>query len=532
MKKSFGAAIAAALIMFLGSAFIPNSAGAAQTSQASEAFTFSTMLRSGDPVVGGGSFSFCKLCEADVAGIHALNDAGQALISGFLSDDCSESVFIASNRTGTRIANFCDTTAFGRFSLFARADINDAGQVALNMGPEVGNNIIDMLLVYSEGQLNQAVADGEQAPTGDVFGYFGFSEPSINNNGDLGFTACFQDSQGTFTGDGVFVYSGGKLRKVAVTGDPSPTGGQLSLTFVPPTPAFVNDNGDVLFFAGAANPGAPLGGGTGMFLARADGTIEKVQLGGDEMPNGSRITNNSLGDGTLSNKGDVVFGVNLQGNPKIGIFLYQAGQTTTILASGQPTPIGGTFKQRFADDNDNVPKINDNDSVAVLAKVVGGSSPEAIFLASTKAIVKVAAVGDRLPTGEKIKGIDAFSLNNLGQVAFFAHFNDSEFDAIGLYLATPTTPALNAIQAKGPAESPKLIIEGQNFITNDSTILINGQPVATTYPTGFQQNGGTTTRLISQDPQLAQLLPPGQSVQITVTNSLTARQSTPMTYTR
>jgi hypothetical protein len=531
MKKGLGAAIAATLVMFLVGASIPATVGAAQSSHPSEAFTISTMLRSGDPVVGGGTFSFCKDCEADVAGIHALNDSGQALISGFLAGDCSEAVFIASNRSGTQVANFCDTTAFGRFSLFARADINNAGQVALNMGPLVDNNIIDMLLLYSGGRLSQAVADGNQAPTGQTFGYFGFSEPSINNNGDLGFMACFQDSQGTLTGDGVFVYSAGELRKVAVTGDPSPTGGRFSLDLVPPPPAFVNDNGDVLFFAAAPNPVAPLGG-FGMFLANADGITQKVQQGGDTMPNGSVIADNSLGDGTLNNKGHVAFSVALKGKPDGGIFLYQAGQTSTLLVAGQPTPIGGTFREKLLDLNDPVVKINDNDAIGVLAKVAGGSSPEAIFLASPKAIVKVAAVGDRLPTGEIIGGIDAFSLNNLGQVAFFAHFKDSEFDAIGLYLATPTTPLLNSIKAKGPTDNPKLIVEGQGFITNDSTILINGQPVATTYPAEFQQNGGTSTRLVSRDPQLAHLLPPGQSVQITVTNSLTALQSAPMTFGR
>jgi hypothetical protein len=288
-----------------------------------------------------------------------------------------------------------------------------------------------------------------------------------------------------------------------------------------------------MFFAGALNPEAGLSGGFGMFLAKTDGSIQKVQQGGDTMPNGSRIADNSLGEGTLNNRGDVAFGVNLAGEPKDGIFLYSDGQTSTVLLGGMPSPIGGTFMERLPGPGDNVVKINDNDAIALEAEVmVGGGSTVAVFLASTRAIVKVAAVGDRLPTGEIIGGIDKFALNNLGQVAFFAHSNHSEFHPIGLYLASPTTPVLNSVRAKGPAASLKLIVEGQGFITNDSTILVNGQPVATTYPAEFQQNGGTTTRPVSEDPQLAQLLPPGQSVQITVTNSLTALQSAPMTFSR
>ena len=55
--------------------------------------------------------------------------------------------------------------------------------------------------------------------------------------------------------------------------------------------------------------------------------------------------------------------------------------------------------------------------------MAGGSAPEAIFLASPKAMVKVVAIGDRLPTGEKLPGVSAFATNNLGQIAFFAHSN-------------------------------------------------------------------------------------------------------------
>ena len=64
-----------------------------------------------------------------------------------------------------------------------------------------------------------------------------------------------------------------------------------------------------------------------------------------------------------------------------------------------------------------------------MTNVTGGNSPQAIFLASPKAVVKVVGIGDRLPTGEKIRSINSFSLNNLGQVAFFANGSASILNA-------------------------------------------------------------------------------------------------------
>jgi hypothetical protein len=492
-------------------------------------FTLTPVVLRGDPVADGGTFFDCDTCVVNkLGGKRALNDSGQVLILGW-GGQCDVGLFVGSNRSGFRVADFCHTTPFGRLTAFLQSDINNQGQVATNAGPTINNTIIDMILQYSDGQLSKIVSEGDLMPSGVPFN-MGFSPPSINDRGDVAFAGSGQDQDGNFH-NAVFVYARGQLRQLVTDGDPSPVDGVLSLFPAPPSIVSINNNGDVLFWAGQINPEIIVPERTGLFLAATDG-IKKIELSGDAMPEGTVAAANSLGRGTLNDKGEVAYSLLLSGKPKTGIFLFStSGQTRKIIFGGESTPIGGKY-DKLLDTDDPGPRINDNGAVAFLIKVKGGDSPEAIFLASTKAVVKVVAIGDTLPTGETIGGITSFSLNNLGQVAFFAHRNRFGDKPIGVYLATPASPTINKIKIKHKQSAPKLIVTGENFITNDSVIEIDGQPVETTYPEDFQLRGGATTRLESRDPRLGRLIPTGGSVQVTVFSSLTSLRSAPAPLTR
>ncbi|MGH9823482.1 MAG: hypothetical protein ACREDR_09550, partial [Blastocatellia bacterium] len=94
-------------------------------------------------------------------------------------------------------------------------------------------------------------------------------------------------------------------------------------------------------------------------------------------------------------------------------------------------------------------------------------------------------------------------------------------------------PSIASAKLKTKSGGLELVVDGTNFITNDSVIQINGTALKTTrYPVTFQQAGGTITRLVSRDPTLSQLLQAGQAVQITVVNSLTAQASAGFAFTR
>jgi hypothetical protein len=52
------------------------------------------------------------------------------------------------------------------------------------------------------------------------------------------------------------------------------------------------------------------------------------------------------------------------------------------------------------------------------------------------------------------------------------------------------------------------------------------------YPSEFREDGGTITQVVSRDARLEQMMPPGQTVQVTVYNSLTNLRSAPVAFTR
>lgn len=79
----------------------------------------------------------------------------------------------------------------------------------------------------------------------------------------------------------------------------------------------------------------------------------------------------------------------------------------------------------------------------------------------------------------------------------------------------------------------ELRVTGSGFITNDTTIEINGVALdAMSYPEESREDGGTTRQINSRDARLEQLLTPGQSAQIKVFNSLTNRRSEAREFTR
>ncbi|MGH9827236.1 MAG: DUF7453 family protein, partial [Blastocatellia bacterium] len=498
---------------------------AQQANAQSNAFTVAPILRTGDPISNGSFFNFCKFCDGFIDGNHGLNDNGQAVVSGafesFNPDGVCQSVVIGSDHKGAFIADLCQTTEFGRFSAFVDANINNSGQVALSLGTANNNGKL-IILLFSNGQLSKIAAEGDQSPAGTVFGGdCGFGPPSINDNGDIAFYGCSDpDAQGRIF-NGVYAYSGGVLRTVLKSGDPSPLGGTIGLIFANGQPVSINNNGDVLF-TGAQTDAEPIPlQRSGLFIAKHDGTVIKVELGGDLMPSGSTAAPNSVGFGTLNNNGQVAFSLLLTGKPKAGIFLYSDNHTQTVALHGQRTPLGGMFDFLGSVTDPRI-VVNDAGAVGFKTRVANGPRDEAIFLASPKAMVEVAAVGDILPTGEPISAISSFSLNNQGQVAFFATKKQDGSAPVGLYIATPVTPTLTKAKVKGTGTALRLVLDGSAFITNDSIIQINGQPVETEYPSAFQQSGGTTTRLISRDPMLSAVLQPAKAVQITVVNSLTA----------
>ena len=500
----------------------------------SSGFAIAPLVKRGDPSPDGGRFFGCDDCEGRINGSHAFNKLGHAAVAAETEGRCAATLFHVTELGSTILADTCTETPYGKLG-FGSANINEQGQAAFLALPLLSGAFVGTIFLHSGGNLTRLVAQGDATPVGTVFGGCPFSEPSINNRGEVAFGACSDLDRQVFR-DGVFLYSAGEIRKVVLSHDPSPIGGEFALNFFPAVDGFINDSGDVLFQAGVIID-ASIREKFGLFIA-THGTFEKVVVDGDGMPGGTTVRPGTLGIGDLNNNAEVAFTVALSGTSDTGIFLRSGGAVRKIMSEGDQTPIGGTFAT--LDDPDLFdkaifirPRINDNSAVAFKAKVKNGNSPLCILLGSPRAMLKVVAVGDELPTGETIKELDTFALNDLGQVAFFAYGKKGKQNPLGVYVATPETPQIKSIKLKRKKGALELRVTGKGMINSDSVIEINGLALRDMdYPADFREDGGTITRVISRDSRLQQLIPEGQTVQVTVFNSLTNKRGAAAALTR
>jgi hypothetical protein len=525
-KATFFLLVSTLQILFLSGAGFGQSGG----------FILSPIVKRGTPSPDGGRFFDCDICEGRINGTHAFNNRGDVGLAADTEVLCGGLRFLYTTEKSVVLADHCQQTPWGLFYLFGEVNINAQSQAAFIAGPLIGDSIPTMIFSYSEGQTTKVVADGDSTPLGTIFRRCGLSEPSINNKREIAFGACSDDGQEKVR-DGIFVSSNGQIHPIAVTEDPTDIlPGKFHFNFVPAVRAIINNNSEVLF-QGKIIPDSFERERYGWFL-KTDAGIKKVFIDEDPLVDGLVIEPRTQGTSDLNDKGEVVFSVLTVGKSDSGIFVRSGDKTSKIMAQGDSTPIGGRFTTLYDDEliENNLllsPRINANSSVAFKAKIQGGSSRKAIFLASTKAMVKVAAVGDTVPSGEVIREIDTFALNDNGEVAFFAYGTKNQELPLGVYKAIPVTPKIQSVKLKNKKGRLELRVNGNGFITNDTVIEINGVALdVMIYPEDAREEGGTSVQVISRDGRLEQLLLAGQTAHITVFNGLTNQRSSVKEFVR
>jgi hypothetical protein len=399
------------------------------------AYSISPVARPHQPVPGGGRFFNSQ--NAFLSGSHALNGSGEVAICSSIGTDCFFGVYLISAANKTTLADYCSQTALGPFSLIMSANINDHGQAAIGgwTRRDIASPTVPAIFISSGGSLTKVATIGDLPPDGTVFNG-GFTAvynaeafgPAINGPGDVAFYAGGQNSGGNSVG-GVFIYSTAGVHKVIQTGDPCPTGGTFDMNAQLSESLHINDKGQVLFASSVSAFQS-----FGFFLAGPDGVTKVIQLR-DLLPNGDPFFA-WAGTADLNNNGQVVFPAPLfSASDALGLFLYSDGRISKVAATGDPTPIGGQFDfSAFTNKDIQRPRINDNGDIAFSAPLKGAGPGRAIFVASGLQIAKVVAIGDRLPTGERITELGDFSFNDGGQVSFLAFGKNRP---LGIYLATP-----------------------------------------------------------------------------------------------
>jgi hypothetical protein len=145
-----------------------------------------------------------------------------------------------------------------------------------------------------------------------------------------------------------------------------------------------------------------------------------------------------------------------------------------IVASGQPTPIGGTFDRFDVNAQPIVAPVNADGQVAFYATILRNKATEGIFIAANGHITKAAAVGDPVPGGGVLSEFAQHpipALNAAGTVAFVAAMISAHAQE-GLF--TVKDGRLNPIAVTG-GDAPGVI--GGTFAEFDSPAINNRDEV-------------------------------------------------------
>jgi len=350
---------------------------------------------SGQPAPTGGSFDRFDIgAQPIVAPVNARGHV--AFYASVVRTRAREGIFVATGSRTRKIAAIGDPVpGGGTLSEFAQHPIpalNDADKVAFGAAV-AGARATEGVFLAADDALKVIALSGSDAPGVPTGTLVEFDTPALNNWDEVTFVATVRHGRDTL--QVLYLYSGGKLRKLVAEGDPTPRGGTFDKFGVPA----INNKGVVAFPAVLEH--APVLGG--IFVA---GTRDlRLVLGaGDTAPNGAMLVRFSERV-AINDEDNLALGAHLGsggGNQEAVLLAGPAG-VVQIAATGEDAPGGGKFSGFGA-----WPSIGPGDMVAFVAAIDGGPGPLGLFVRRADGMRRVAMVGERLADGKTLPG---FALN-------------------------------------------------------------------------------------------------------------------------
>jgi len=329
---------------------------------------------------------------------------------------------VAVAREGQLVAGAGRISGFGKHPVPA---LSETGTVAF-AATVTGARATEGIFAWSRGRVRVVAVSGAVAPGMAPAIFQGLDAPAVNARGDVAFLATAR--KGRETMDAIVVRrADGSLRKVVAQGDPAPAGGTF-LAFGPPA---INTRGAIAFAAAVEGKAVP----GGIFVS--DGDRVRMLLGaGEETPIGGIYAKISERIG-FDDRGAVAFHGLLKFAPvAAAIFAVgDDGKAHTVARLGEEAPGGGTFSHFGL-----WPAMTGGGDIAFAASVDGGPSPIAIVLARSAGLVRVAAVGDLLPGGTRIAALALFpvvSASTAGGITFAVAPTPTGEGPEGLFRAAP-----------------------------------------------------------------------------------------------
>jgi hypothetical protein len=381
----------------------------------------------GQAVPGGGIFDRFSVESLPI--VAPINSKGQvAFFATVVRGRASEGFFLASGaRLSKLVVDGDPAPGGGRFSGFGRHPVpalNDAGELAFSAAV-AGSKAVEGIFVASPRGLKAVALAGGPAPDIQSGTFANVDTPTINDRGDVAFLATVR--RGRESLEAIYLYSGGRTRKVVAQGDPAPAGGAFA-GFGPPS---LNGKGLVVF--GGVVEGRSVPGG--LFLSK-DGTIRMLVGAGDETPDGGIFAKFSERV-ALNDAGTVAFNAMLKGAPTSGAIFVIDDRVRRIAGLGDAAPGGGVFSHFGL-----WPSLSAAGAVVFAASVDGGASPVGVFVAGRDTTSKVAAVGDALPGGGTLVSFGLYpfaATSSPGAIAFATTPDAVGAGAEGVFAIDPTS---------------------------------------------------------------------------------------------
>ncbi|MBL9119911.1 MAG: hypothetical protein JNL80_08355 [Phycisphaerae bacterium] len=268
--------------------------------------------------------------------------------------------------------------------------------------------------------------------------------------------AFFAMIDGSARNQGVFRAEGGIATPVAIgcgsgggsgdpgsgVGDPTPIGGTFTGffggTFFAPA---INALGDVLFMADLHGGSSP----RGLFVGHLNGTIDNVARVGGPAPGGGTFVN--VGHGSINDAGTVAFVGRASVDTGPGIFTWTNGTLQKIARPGSPAPGGGTYTIIVGEtlgfsDGTNIPvgplpDINNLGTIAFRTLASGSVSRGIVLRTSAGVATWAVKANTATPIGGTFFDMQGASLNDAGELCFFADVNISGTFTSGLFAGLP-----------------------------------------------------------------------------------------------
>ena len=394
--------------------------------RAGEAPTLRVVARVGDSAPGGGTFD--RFGQENLPVIAPVNARGEvAFFARLVRGSADEGIFLRRGdriltvaREGDRVPGIGRLSGFGKHPTPA---LSDGGVVAF-AAAVAGGKAVEGIFAWSAGRLRAVALTGSPAPGMASSVLAAVDSPAVGGRGDIVFLATVR--RGRESVDAILVSGSGVLRKVVAQGDPAPAGG----TFAAFGPPVINARGVVAFAAvveGKAVPG-------GLFVASGDG-IRMAVGAGDETPIGGIFAKFSERI-ALNDAGVIAFHGMLKFAPfAAAIFAVEDAGIRAVARLGDAAPGGGTIAHFGL-----WPAIGPQGAIAFAASIEGGASPMAILITDGPGLAGVVAVGDALPGGDRIATLTLYpvvSVGPRGHVTFAVAPTATGEGPEGLFAAAP-----------------------------------------------------------------------------------------------